>query len=211
MPGGDPFIVTAPLGRGRVIVVATDGSLSSVDAASGEPWTTWPTWPSFLPVVRELLAYASSGQHDRWQQLVGRPLSGSIGEEGLSHAGIGDLQMLRPDGRKAPVSMQSTSTGVEWSYADTDVSGIYSLRELPQDRSQKFAVNVNTAEGDLTKTDRQQLPNELKVRSTWQGKTSGPKISAISQSGWNQPILWSVLALLFAESFMAWQFGRGAL
>ena len=57
------LLLHRPLGRGRTVLIATDGSLSSVDAASGEPWTTWPTWPSFLPLVRELLAYAMSGQH----------------------------------------------------------------------------------------------------------------------------------------------------
>ena len=99
LPGGDPFIVTAPLGRGRTVLVATDGSLSSVDPTSGEAWTTWPTWPSFLPLVRELLAYASGGQQTRWQQLVGTPLGGSIGESASRSAGSGELQMVRPDGR----------------------------------------------------------------------------------------------------------------
>ncbi|MCA9241896.1 MAG: BatA domain-containing protein, partial [Planctomycetales bacterium] len=35
--GGDPLVVTAQRGRGRVAVVATDGSLTSVDPATGEP------------------------------------------------------------------------------------------------------------------------------------------------------------------------------
>ena len=211
LPGGDPFIVTAPLGRGRTVLVATDGSLSSVDPTSKEAWTTWPTWPSFLPLVRELLAYASGGQQLRWQQLVGAPLSGSISDPAVSSVTSGGLQMVRPDGHTASVSMRSTPTGSEWSYADTDVSGIYTLRGLPQGRTQQFAVNVDTAEGDLAKIDPQQLPPEMKVRSTWQGEAGGGSVEATAQSTWNTNILWGVLALLFAESFMAWQFGRGAL
>ena len=58
--------------------------------------------------------------------------------------------------------MRSTPTGSEWSYTDTDVSGIYTLRGLPQGRTQQFAVNVDTAEGDLAKIDPQQLPPEIK-------------------------------------------------
>ena len=146
------------VGRGRTVLVATDGSLSSVDPASGEAWTTWPTWPSFLPLVRELLAYASGGQQTQWQQLVGAPLSGSIGESASPPAGSDELQMVRPDGRAASVSLRSTPAGPEWSYTDTDVSGIYTLRGLPQGRTQQFAVNVDTAEGDLAKIDPQQLP-----------------------------------------------------
>jgi hypothetical protein len=206
LPGGDPFIVTAPLGRGRMVLVATDGSLSSVDPTSREAWTTWPTWPSFLPLVRELLAYASGGQQLRWQQLVGTPLGGQS-----QSAGNAELQMVRPDGRTASIAVRSTPTGSEWSYTDTDVSGIYTLRGLPQGRTQQFAVNVDTAEGDLAKIDPRQLPPAINVRSTWQGETHGGPGEATTQSNWNTSILWGVLALLFAESYMAWQFGRGAL
>jgi hypothetical protein len=211
LPGGDPFIVTAPFGRGRTVLVATDGSLSSVDPTSGDAWTTWPTWPSFLPLVRELLAYASGGQQTQWQQLVGSSLSGSSGNSVSSATGSSELQMSRPDGRTEPVSMRSTTSGSEWSYSNTDVSGIYTLHGLPQGRTQQFAVNLDTAEGDLAKIDPQQLVPEIKVRSDWHGEASGGPIDATTQSEWNSELLWGVLALLFAESFMAWQFGRGAL
>jgi hypothetical protein len=211
LPGGDPFIVTAPLGRGRTVLIATDGSLSSVDPTSGEAWTTWPTWPSFLPLVRELLAYASGGQQSQWQQLVGAPLGGPIGELTSQPAGSSELQLVRPDGRAAAVSIRSTPTGSEWSYTDTDVSGIYTLRGLSQGRTQQFAVNVDTAEGDLAKVDARQLPTEIKVRSTLQSEGRGGPVEATTQSGWDTEILWVALALLFVESFMAWQFGRGTL
>src|SRR5205807_648110 len=118
-------------GRGRTVLVATDGSLSSVDPTSGEAWTTWPTWPSFLPLVRELLTYASSGQQMQWQQLVGTPMSVSIGEPASRPLGSSELQIVRPDGRTAAVSMRSTPTGPEWNYTNTDVSGTYTLRGLP--------------------------------------------------------------------------------
>jgi hypothetical protein len=189
--------------------VATDGSLSSVDPASGEPWTTWPTWPSFLPVVRELLAYAMGGQQAQWQQLVGSPLSGSIGA-GSSPAGRdSDLHMVRPGGRIAPISLRSTAVGWEWNFTDTGSSGVYTLRGLPHGATQAFAVNVDTAESDLVRVDPQQLPKVVEVRRTWQGGETG--LGATPESAWNQPILWGALALLFAESFMAWQFARGAV
>ena len=210
-PSGDPFIVTAPFGRGRTVLVATDGSLASVDPASGEPWTTWPTWPSFLPIVREMLAYASGGQQTRWQQFVGTPLIGVIDDGISSGAAADELKITRPDGHKAGVASQSTSNGSGWSYADTDESGIYSLTGLPKGCTQQFAVNVDTAEGDLAKVDVHQLPAQLKVRATWQGEENAPTTVAISQSSLNQQILWGALALLFIESLMAWQFGRGAI
>jgi hypothetical protein len=211
LPGGDPFIVTAPLGRGRTVLIATDGSLASVDA-SGEPWTTWPTWPSFLPIVRELLSYAMSGQHDRWQQLIGIPLTGTITDSANNGQTGGELQMERPDGRITAVALQPARAGWEWQYTDTNVNGVYTLRGLPHGRIRKFAVNVDAAEGDLARVDVEHLPRELKVRSTWRDDaTSNVAANIVSQSAWNQSLLWLVLALLFIESFMAWQFGRGNL
>jgi hypothetical protein len=211
LPGGDPFIVSAPLGRGRTVVVATDGSLSSVDPTTGEAWTTWPTWPSFLPLIRELLAYASGGQQTQWQQLVGAPLSGSIEGPARRSSGNSELQIVRPDGSTAAVSLRSTPAGSEWNYTGTVLSGIYTLRGLPRGDKQQFAINVDTTEGDLTKVAVEQLPPEIKVRSGWQSEPSGGSVEATTHSGWNISILWGVLALLFTESFMAWQFGRGAI
>jgi hypothetical protein len=154
-----------------------------------------------------LLVYASGGQHDRWQQLVGMPLTGRP----IETSELGVLRIFRPDGRDAPVSSKSLPNGWEWSYADTDVAGVYGLRGLPQRRIQPFAVNVDTSEADLAKIDEKYLPQEFNVRRTWQHETNGHAIGALSQSAWNQQILWGVLALLFLESFMAWQFGRGAI
>jgi hypothetical protein len=207
---GDPLIVTSALGRGRVVVVATDGSLSSVDPQTGEPWTNWPTWPSFLPIVRELLSYATTGERSRWQQtvgtaLAGRPASGTSGALASNHS-----QITRPDGRTAAVSIESTANGPEWSYGDTNISGIYSLCGLPQGEMQQFAVNLNTAESDLTKIDAKDMPSHFEVHSTWQQTNNARAADVLTRAGWNESLLWGVLALLFAESFMAWQFGRGA-
>jgi hypothetical protein len=211
LPSGDPLIVAAPFGRGRTVLVGTDGSLSSVDPASGEPWTTWPTWPSYLPIVHELLAFASGGQQTLWQRLVGAPLTGSLSNETAASIGSGGLHIARPDGRTEPVSLQSTPAGKEWRYTNTDISGIYTLRGLPKGQTQRFAVNVDTAEGDLAKINPQQLPPAIKVRSTWQGETGVATTQTTAQAGLTTSLLWGALALLFAESFMAWQFGRGTL
>jgi hypothetical protein len=217
MPTGNPFIVTAPVDRGRVIVVATDGSLSSVDPQSGEPWTVWPTWPSFLPIVRELLSFATAGERNQWQQLVGTPIaswqrgvSRDLAPDARLASNSEALQIIRPDGRPAPVSLQTTPTGLEWHYDETNVGGIYTLRGLPQGEVQ-FAVNLDTAESDLTKIDPKDPPPQFVVRSTWQDSQQSQAGDVLARAPWNQSLLWGVLALLFAESFMAWQFGRGAV
>jgi hypothetical protein len=209
-PNGDPFIVTAPLGRGRIVLVATAASLSSVDAATGEPWTNWPTWPSFLPIVRELLAYASGGRQQAWQQVVGTPLGGTLPAAPLTELDPGALQIVRPDGRSEPVAVQAGGASWEWSYAATDVSGIYRLRGLPEDQVQPFAVNVDTSESDLAKADPRQLPPELSLVDNRQEAGDGSQTQT-SRAGWSQSLLWAALAMLLIESYLAWQFGRGAV
>ncbi|MCI0334760.1 MAG: VWA domain-containing protein [Planctomycetes bacterium] len=215
MPSGDPFIVTAPLGRGRTVMIATDGSLSSVDATTGEPWTNWPTWPSFLPVVRELLTYATSGEHQLWQQLVGTPLASrgvpAPAQPAVANVTRAALNIKRPDGHTAPVSIQSSPTGIEWTYADTDLSGIYTLLGLPNDESQQFAINVDTRESDLRQADPQQLPPELQTLDNMKNTSDRGGSVGVSRAGWNESLLWTALALMFVESFLVWQFGRGAV
>jgi hypothetical protein len=207
MRNGDPFIVTAKLGSGRTVLVATDASLSSVDPTSGEPWTTWPTWPSFLPIVRELMAYAIGGQQAQWEQPVGKPLSGRLTNS--ASAAERRLQILRPDGHLAPVSINTTSSEPSWTYADTDLAGIYVLRGESKDAVAQFAVNVDTSESDLAKINVTQLPESVKVLNAWKGDSTGTSATLLSQGEWNEPLLWTVFALLLIESLAAWQLGRG--
>jgi hypothetical protein len=209
MSSGDPFIVTAPLGHGRTVLVATAGSLASVDAG-GEPWTNWPTWPSFLPIIRELLAFAAGGRHNQFEQPVGTRLGGTLPATPPSERNPNALQIVRPDGRTDPVSLHSSAAVWEWSYDATEISGIYSLRGLPPGELQQFAVNVDTRESDLAKAEPQQLPPQLTVRDAWLQRASDGVRTHLSSASWDRSLLWIALALLFVESFMAWQFGRGA-
>jgi hypothetical protein len=209
MPSGDPFMVTAPLGHGRTVLVATASSLASVDSG-GEPWTNWPTWPSFLPIVRELLAFVAGGRHNQFEQPVGTPLGGTLPAAPLSERNPNALQIVRPDGRTDPVSLHSSAAVWEWSYDATEISGIYSLRGLPPGELQQFAVNVDTRESDLAKAEPQQLPPQLTVRDAWLQRASDGVRTHLSSASWDRSLLWIALALLFVESFMAWQFGRGA-
>jgi hypothetical protein len=167
----DPLIVTAPLGRGRIAVVATDGSLSSVDQATGEPWTLWPTWPSFLPIVRELLAYVGGGNGQIWEQTVGTTLHGSIASTMESAPADQPLQITRTDGQTSLASTQTTTAGVEWSFDDTVVSGLYSLRELPDGKLRQFAVNVDVTESDLVRIGPDELPTNVVVETVMESAT----------------------------------------
>jgi hypothetical protein len=201
---GDPFIVTAPLGKGRTLLVATDGSLASVDPKTGEPWTIWPTWPSFLPIVRELLAYGLSLNHEEWQYTVGAALSSRAISDPAANT-----EILRPDGATAPVALHKANGERQWSYSDTELAGVYTLVGPANDASQRFAFNVDSRESDLTRIDTQQLPQEFVVRSSPKDLADEAPITRIAQADWSGRLLWFALALLLAESYFAWRFSRG--
>lgn len=208
MASGDPLIVTAPLGRGRTVLVATAGSLSSIDRATGQPWTTWPAWPSFLPVVREILDYAVGGHADEWRSLVGAPLVGAASPT----FGRGEVEIERPDGRTATIQIAGSADGSSWRYSDTDVSGIYTARSETSagaELVQRFAVNVDTQESDLTQVDAANLPAELHVQQDLAGTSGDAGRGALSRAPWHRSLLWTALGLLFVELCLAWQFGRG--
>jgi hypothetical protein len=206
-PGGDPLVVTAPLGRGQVVLVATAGSLASIDAASGEPWTAWPAWPSFLPVVRTMLAYAVDGAAADAQRVVGEPLGGHLTWE--SSSGGEPLELIRPDGQTVAVHTTPSAVGREWNYADTKVSGVYTLRDPAAGDTQRFAVNADTRESDLAQLAPDRLPPELMLQRDARagGEYNGGSI--LPAMAWHRPLLWSALSLVFVELCLAWLFGRG--
>ena len=206
---GDPMVVTAQIGNGRIVLVATDGSLSSIDPATGEPWTAWPTWPSFLPVVREMLNYAVGGNDAERQQRVGTALSGSLRTRPVNDI----VRITRPDKGTDSIRATSSPTGAEWHYDRTNLSGIYVANATgsadalaPQ---QRFAVNLDTAESDLAKADPAELPPELVVRDTWQDAARGTPSGLASRAALHGTFLWAAFLLLLLEAVAAWFFGRG--
>jgi hypothetical protein len=206
--GGDPWIVTSPLGSGRIVLVATDGSLSSIDSATGEPWTAWPTWPSYLPLVREMLAYSVGGRREQWERLVNSPILPRDGEP----LRVGEVvEIVRPDARTATVYVESGHNGGVWSYGATDRTGIYSVRASRAREPQLFAVNLDTDESDLAKVDVKQLPVEVLVRTGLapSGEIAGGDL--LPRRGWQGSLLGAAFGLLLVESLLAWLFGRGTL
>jgi hypothetical protein len=205
LTSGDPLIVTAPVGRGRVALVATAGSLASIDPATGEPWTTMPAWPSFLPIVRELLANVIGGQHP--SHLVGE----SIGAGMELASGAEQLSVTRPDGGVESVDVIGGTQGPSWSYTNTDLSGVYSLRVDDSDVS-AFTVNVDRAESELARVGATELPLPFSVRTD-------PAVVGDASASYGQPstdgrLSWLLLvaAIVFAlldTTLGAW-FGRGS-
>lgn len=212
LPSGHPLLVTAKRGRGVVAMFATAASLDTIDSATGQPWTMLPAWPSFLPVVRELVAYGLSESHKLTSRTVGEPLGGMLPSSWSETA----VRITRPDGRRDSVPVMRTERGVEWSYASTDLPGIYSVVPAGVASSSdatpimQLAVNIPPEESNLAQVDSAKLPPGLNVRASTEAQASQLD-ELLSGASLHRGLLYAVLALMLVESVMAWAFsGRVA-
>ncbi len=202
--GGDPAIVEQPVHRGRVILVATEGSLSSVDPATKSPWTTLPAWPSFVPLVQEMLSLAVSGQSRERNVEVGQPLADTV----EAAAAQLPLSIYLPDGRHEELRIAVDAEGGRWSFADTSQSGLY-LAKIgnPVTREEEFAVNLDTSESNLARVDADELPKQF-VTGPQADLDDAAAVTVSRHSNLNKILLYTVLGLVFAETFLAWRFGH---
>jgi hypothetical protein len=70
-------------------------------------------------------------------------------------------------------------------------------------------VNVDPDESDLTRVDASTLPPALEIR-TVAAETPAAVVDRVTDSRLHRLLLTAVLALLLAETVLAWRFGRGA-
>jgi hypothetical protein len=201
---GDPLVVEEPIHRGRVVLFAT----------SAEPsWTFMPKWHSFVPMVRETLAYVTADKTALRNVAVGDPL----GDTPAGPAADAPLKIQRPDGQMESVTSGNLGDVRLWSYQATDTSGIYTARFGPQaSRRDVFAVNVDTTESDLTKLSPDQLrekvwPDVPFVHQTsWEDIDDEPMARIARPSRLSKVLLYAVLVLLLVETFLARRFGYPA-
>lgn len=226
LPSGDPLIVTEELHRGRVVLVAT--------AAGDTAWSPLPLWPSFVPLVQEMLSFCISGQQRQQNVLVGRPLGGPLPAGALKVA----LTRRSFDPDKEPVAVPAPldADRTAWTCADTSKSGLYAASftaeaesgrppqrsdapeaSVEDDRTQKFAVNLDTAESNLTQLSPERLADTVwkdvpfEYQTTWQTLDE----QAVGVAGGADlylqvELLYAVLGLLLLETLLAWRFGHHA-
>ncbi|PQO42999.1 VWA domain-containing protein [Blastopirellula marina] len=206
---GDPAII---FGNGtaseqaeavdNVAVICLPASIST-GAGSGQPWTALPTWPSFPPLVQETLAQVVRGESDQRNVLVGQMLQGKLtaSSAAVTAAITTPLDETQRLGRLADGS---------WAFDETETSGIYRLEVSDRsNESDLFAVNLRTAESDLTQVSRDELPAVLFQANADEGAFLATNI--VDGVPLFRILLMSVLALLLLEPVLAWKFGSAAL
>lgn len=127
---GDPAILEWPLGRGRMLLLAT-----TLDAS----WNDLPLRPAYLPLVRQMTRYLVERDERPWH-----PVGAEISLPSTASDEKSPPLLERPDGERVR-NLPRTSEG-EWLLRPTR-AGLYRLRR--EDRADPFAVNVDPTESDL--------------------------------------------------------------
>jgi hypothetical protein len=201
---GDPAIVDRDYGAGRVIVWSTAAGDSS--ALRTPAWNESAAWPSFLPLVHEILWWASSRHYTFYAATVGQPITGSLPMD----AQRSEIQVLTPRGVtvKVPVERRSAEQKASWRFDETWWSGFYRVESSSTTEDLTwYAVNVEPDEGDLSRMEMALIPSQFEQglpAVEVEPATAGRSISTVS---WARPLWAVVLALLLLDIFLAWKFG----
>lgn len=219
--GQDPGIVSAEVGDGRVIVVATAASPASLDRSHDPPvpWTAWATWPSFPPVVHEMLKFLVGGQHRSRQVLAGEPIGGSLSKtpnpSGLTISLDSTISprdtISLADALQQRVQGSFVDNRYTWSFDDTHRAGFLTVTyDDPTVDEELFAVNVDTHESDLARLAAAEFPVELRLEATVQPSAETLLTASTTRRSLSRWLLFSVLGLLLIEVLLVWLFSRGA-
>jgi hypothetical protein len=198
---GDPLIVTRTVRNGRVVLLTTSADTS---------WTMLPAWGTYLPLVRQILDWCLAGQAQPRNVAVGDTLESSVRASVVSAS----LTMERPDGRRQNVPLNAQGDYATWSYDGTRISGIYTAQfSPPLAPPQLFAVNLLTAESDLSSISSDELQNDvlpgvpIDYRTAWQVGGSRPALSEAHAGQLHVELLYAAAGLLLLETIMAWRLG----
>jgi hypothetical protein len=180
---GREAIIETALGSGRVILFA-----SPLDGLTND----LPVQPLFLPLIHELARYASVHRDARLYRRVGEALDFDAGAEPKA---AGRISVVAPDGRKQ--TLAADVAGVELEEA-----GFYEVTR-GAGSSNPIAVNINTAESDLTPLDPEELAAAL--RPSGKGLEPTRQVAVIESSQrqvWWRAALLTAALLLLAEAFL---------
>lgn len=205
---GDPAILDSPYGHGRVILITT-----SID----REWSTWAVWGhSLIPLMHETVNYAIA---DRWagrDVSVGQPLVSRVSRQS---AGLTAVLQIPGGETQTP---NASSDGRTLISEPTTKSGFHQMAlGTPLNRSEWFAVNVDSRESDLTSLRDENLKEDLipgvnyRYLKEW---TERPTIDnppdlrfVVSNVSFSRTFLLAVFGLLLVEFIMAWNFVAGTV
>lgn len=199
---GDALMVEKPLGKGRVIAVASTANAQ---------WSNLPLQPAFVPLMQRVVTYLATQNAAPQSQLCGSVLRASLGTQQAKS----NYELKDPASKVKELTPRADRDGVIFvDYADTLVPGIYELKakDSPGAEVRRFAFNLNPAESNLDP-----MPEEaIRTMAQRLGATyaaSQDEYARLDRTrrhgaeAW-QPLLFALIIFLFAEVFLQQRISR---
>jgi len=184
---GDPALVFAAYGKGRVLLFCSSADDSGNDL---------PLVAAYAPLWQQMLRFLENFREDRLWHLVGetvaprRLLADAVSAQGTGrfdadHA----IVLIDPGRRRVPTDAASDSIML-------DQAGLYEIRA--ESASTAIAVNVPPVESDLTHADAEALAAAWTRREADAGKSAGESEPASPEEKDRHRNFWRLLLLAVA-------------
>jgi len=155
--------------------------------------------------MQKLIAYAANANSSPQSLFTGDSITTYL----PTKAGAASATIITPSGKSVPLPIQKKDDSAFVEYADTRLPGIYSVAVEGQPK-QLFALNLPQSESDPEKLSAEALQTFARQSGATllQAEDSlelPPPKGGFGREIWT-PLLWLVLALLFAESLLLQRF-----
>lgn len=209
---GEPLAVERRFGEGRVVTFLT--TLAPM-------WNNWAHDPSFVVAVLKLQAYLAAGRQQDDRRMVGTPIELTLNSDDY----VKDISFVVPGEKSAaPLVVQRVATPADeespliTAVLDDQVvenmnegvgrSGIYEAWAPTRDGKfdvHRYALNPNSAEGDLAIATSQTLLSRLEPLSIHYRHADDYAYDLVEQAGYNRSLLLMCLlvVLLLVEQLLA--------
>ncbi len=202
-----PLAVEHKFGDGRVVVFLTKASPLETSLGS---WNNWGrNNPSYVVAMLEMQSHLAAGRHPDVPRLIGAPLDVKI-DSGRYMPQVRFVLPREIGGGTLSVDATSPQAGSASAVlSDTDASGIYQVQLTQRDGSQvvkKFAFNVLSDEGDLSRLNGAQLAGQLEGLRYEYHHAGDINFNPQQLAGFNlsETLLYALVAILLGEQVLAY-------
>ncbi|MDR0871083.1 MAG: BatA domain-containing protein, partial [Planctomycetaceae bacterium] len=209
---GTPLIVQKRV-RAADNPAVRGGTITFIGTGVHVAWSNLPIRPIFVPMVNQLIFQLSGAEQTRLQIVAGEPLSFLFKDDEKPQ----NVEIIPPSGallRRELKKMPDGKIDAAFVFEDTHQTGVYLMRPLETARQTQipFSVNVDGEESDgacLTAESVKERFGEAPVVFANAGEELDTAFEQLKQgtSLWDI-FLWSVLAVLVFEAFIANQFSQ---
>ncbi|QDV28084.1 BatA domain-containing protein [Aureliella helgolandensis] len=220
---GQPLITRRRVGAGWVVSLlsapqsgAARGLFASTDnsTSANATWNAMATWPSFVPLMQQMVIASLEHDFEDKNIFAGQAIRGTTRRT----AEAPQVSVQRPDGTQETLAVgQADAQGeLKWRFPRTQHRGVYLVRS-GAGQEQPYAVNIDPAESALQSLNPSQLPQSARklagdapdtLARKLAVESARPLVSAAQADRISQVLLYGLVALLIAESTLAWWFGR---